>query len=33
VGEGWEGMTVIDATAIARCGPDEWLIIQAWDES
>jgi hypothetical protein len=32
-GDGWEGRTVIDATAIARCSPDEWLIIQAWDES
>jgi hypothetical protein len=33
VGDGWEGRTVIGATAIARCDPDEWLIIQAWDES
>ena len=33
VGDGWEGGTVIDATAIARCDPDEWLIIQVWDES
>jgi hypothetical protein len=33
VGDGWEGRTAIDATAIARCSPDEWLIIQAWDES
>ena len=31
--EKWAGKTVIDATAIAECRPDEWLLIEAWDES
>lgn len=29
----YEGKTVIDQAAIAACRPDEWLIIEAWDES
>ena len=31
--DGWEGKTVIDQTAIAACRPDEWLLVEAWDES
>ena len=29
----WEGRTVIDQTAVAKCRPDEWLLVEAWDES
>jgi hypothetical protein len=29
----WEGRTVIDHGLAAQCRPDEWLLIQAWDES
>lgn len=29
----WPGKTVIDQTAIDACRPDEWLLIEAWDES
>lgn len=31
--EGWEGKTVIDRAAVADCRPDEWLLVDAWDES
>lgn len=31
--EKWEGKTVIDPAAAAACRPDEWLIVEAWDES
>ena len=31
--EGWEGKTAIDQAAIALCRPDEWLLVEAWDES
>lgn len=30
---GWAGKTVKDGPAIDACRPDEWLIVQAWDES
>jgi hypothetical protein len=30
---GWEGKTTKDLVAMDACRPDEWLIIQAWDES
>ncbi len=33
LGDGWEGKTVIDSAAIADCRPDEWLLVEAWDES
>jgi hypothetical protein len=33
IGPGWAGRTVIDTAAIAQCGPDEWLLVEAWDES
>jgi hypothetical protein len=33
IGDAWEGRTVIEENAIARCHPDEWLLIEAWDES
>ena len=29
----WAGRTVIDQEAVAACAPDEWLLIEAWDES
>jgi hypothetical protein len=29
----WAGKTVIDSAAIGECRPDEWLLIEAWDES
>jgi hypothetical protein len=28
----WEGKTVVDSAAI-QCPKDEWLIVEAWDES
>lgn len=31
--ERWEGKTVIDRAEAAACRPDEWLLIEAWDES
>ncbi len=31
--EKWEGRTVVDGAAIAACRPDEWLLVEAWDES
>lgn len=31
--EKWEGKTVIDRAALAGCRPDEWLLVEAWDES
>lgn len=31
--EKWEGKTVIDRAVIEACRPDEWLLIEAWDES
>lgn len=29
----WAGRTVVDQEAAAACAPDEWLLIEAWDES
>jgi hypothetical protein len=29
----WDGKTVVDRHAAANCRPDEWLLIEAWDES
>jgi hypothetical protein len=29
----WEGRTTIDRAAAAGCNPDEWLLVEAWDES
>ncbi len=31
--EQWEGQTEINRTIAAACQPDEWLLIEAWDES
>lgn len=31
--EKWLGKTTKDAAAMDACRPDEWLIIEAWDES
>ncbi len=33
IGEGWAGKTVIDFAVANECGEDEWLLIEAWDES
>ena len=33
VTEEWSGRTSKDQEVISACRPDEWLIIQAWDES
>lgn len=30
---GYLGKTTIDAGAIAACSADQWLYIEAWDES
>lgn len=29
----WVGRTAIDEIELKNCDPDEWLLIQAWDES
>jgi hypothetical protein len=29
----WLGKTIKDPEAMDACRPDEWLIVQAWDES
>ena len=29
----WEGKTVIDGSEVNLCRPDEWLLVEAWDES
>jgi hypothetical protein len=31
--EKWEGKTMVDRPAAAACRPDEWLVVEAWDES
>ena len=31
--EKWEGKTVVDREVVAVCRRDEWLLIEAWDES
>jgi len=31
--EKWAGKTVIDDKQVSSCHPDEWLVIEAWDES
>jgi len=31
--EGWEGKTVINRKDATDCRPNEWLLIEAWDES
>ncbi len=33
IGPGWSGKTVIDRDVAQDCGPDEWLLVEAWDES
>ena len=32
LGEGYLGKTVIDRKEIKKCTPDEWLLVEAWDE-
>ena len=29
----WEGKTKVNRRALKRCGGDEWLLVEAWDES
>src|SRR5215211_1934978 len=29
----WKGETEISKIEIAKCSPDEWLLIETWDES
>jgi hypothetical protein len=29
----WLGKTTVDAEAMDRCAPEEWLLVEAWDES
>jgi hypothetical protein len=29
----WEGKTVINHATAAGCQPDEWLLVETWDES
>ena len=31
--DGWTGKTTINESELALCAPDEWLIVEAWDES
>jgi hypothetical protein len=31
--EGWIGRTLIDDAVVSQCSPDEWLVVQVWDES
>jgi hypothetical protein len=33
LGDRWLGRTTIDAETLAQCDPDEWLLVEAWDES
>ncbi len=33
IGRDWAGGTTHDIAAMDACRPDEWLLIQAWDES
>lgn len=33
VTEQWAGATTIDHEVAAKCAPDEWLLVEAWDES
>jgi hypothetical protein len=29
----WDGRTVINRATAEKCPPNEWLIVEAWDES
>jgi hypothetical protein len=31
--DGWCGTTTIDQKALGACSPDEWVLVEAWDES
>ncbi len=33
LGRNWEGRTKVDRAAAKSCRPDEWLLVEAWDES
>jgi hypothetical protein len=33
VGPNWAGQTTIGRSAAMECDPDEWLLVEAWDES
>ena len=31
--EKWLGKTTIDHAALSRCDPDQWVLLEVWDES
>jgi hypothetical protein len=31
--EKWHGKTFLDHQGLAQCSPEEWLLIEVWDES
>lgn len=33
LGTGWLGATTVDRDQAATCTPDEWLVVEVWDES
>ena len=33
LGKNWEGRTKVARAAATACRPDEWLLVEAWDES
>lgn len=33
LGPAWDGKTVVHDDVVQQCSPDEWLLIEAWDES
>ena len=33
LGKDWPGRTMNDLTAAGECRPEEWLLVEAWDES
>jgi len=33
IGDGWAGKTIINHAEMEKCAPEEWLVIEAWDES
>jgi hypothetical protein len=33
IADKWEGRTVVDREAATHCRPNEWLLVEAWDES
>jgi hypothetical protein len=33
LGPGWLGKTTVDEDALRSCPPEEWLLVEVWDES